>query len=552
MSKRKPRGTTADVSGRETPMGEAAGAYRAVIAHPVRADALAPPASHRDGAAALMDGQTRAAPSERGILAQRVPRRTLLSNVGGPHPRVARQSAANSDPSTRARAIGQVVMARRPAPLRPVRPPAHMRPIPLPKASVARVGDDWEQSWRELHELMQGSPPSGRLDQRAEAETKADLVFGIGRAQAILAAVVALVAATLMLDGQESALTVLAFVLLAAGGAGLAYLLLQRRDPAALAGIALLGSQLGILVWAFELAGARAALLTFTPALVVFGLRVAGRTLAIVTAIAAFALYVAFTVPQFQEVFQPTLVVSDATVALLDPALLDAALIAVGLCLSLVALLHLHAGRVRALELAQLRQRDAEDLHASYVLLQARVRQDAERLRGALAEALRGQGGKPVAPLIGDASLHQLAALIDHATARLETLQRDREDRVRLEGAIRRVTRAVEQIEMGCVPAWPEPSDTLMDALVVRLRSLHLDAAAVRPAGIPTLRPVGQPRLSPSVAALRSPRPTPGRTTGMILPWRPSRSRDREQAEMPPAWAPWLPLRADDEYHSHD
>ena len=181
---------------------------------------------------------------------------------------------------------------------------------------------------------------------------------------------------------------------------------------------------------------------------------------------------------------------------------------------------------------------------AAFVLLQARVRLDAGRLRDALAEALRGQGGGPVAPLIGDASLHQLAALIDSATDRLETLQRDREDRVRMEGAIRRVTRAVEQLEMGRAPAWPEPSDTLVDALITRLRSLHLDAAPARPEW--------QPRLNPSVSADRRPRPTAGRTTGMILPWRPSRSRDREQAETPPAWIPWLPVRAEDEYRPYD
>jgi len=413
-----------------------------------------------------------------------------------------------------------------------------MRPIPLPKVSRTH-DDDWEQGWRELQELMRVAPPYEPGKPRADVETKASLVLGIGLMQALVATVVALVAASLTLDGHASALGVLALTLLAAGGAGLGYLLVQRRELAVLAGVALLGSQLGMLAWAFEMVGARVALLAFVPALLVLGLCLAGRALAITTAGAALALYAAFTILQVQELFQPALVLSDTSAALLDPAL-----VVVGLCLTLVALLYLDAGRARALELARLRLRDAADLHASYVLLQARVRQDAERLRGALAEALRGQGGNPVAPLIGDASLHQFAALLDSGTARLETLQRDREDRVRMEGAIRRVTRAVEQLEMSGVPVWPDPSDTLVDALVVRLRSLHLDAAPARPEW--------QPRLNPSLGTTRSPRPTPGRTTGMILPWRPARGRDREQAEMPPAWTPWLPLRADDEYRPYD
>jgi hypothetical protein len=330
----------------------------------------------------------------------------------------------------------------------------------------------------------------------------------------------------------DGALWALVLVLLAGGGTALSYLLHQRWSGILLAGIALLGSQLGILAWAFALYGARVALLAFVPALGLLMLRLAGRGLAVVGSAASFALYLAFTVAQMQGVLGPPLAIGET-----PHVVLDAALVAAGLLLSLLAILDQDAGRMHALEQAEVRLREATEQHTSYVLLQSRVRQDAERMRDTLAGALHGQRGEAVSPLIAHAAHGELGELIDGAGARLETLHRDREDRMRLEGAIRQVAHAVERIEMGRAPHWPEPTGTLMDALVARLRSLHPGAA--------TLHATVHSHRGLASGAIPAPNAPWTRPTGIILPWRPSgRAEHAPAASAPIAWGP---VRPDDD-----
>lgn len=426
---------------------------------------------------------------------------------------------------------------------RPIRPPAYLPPVRYGRGTTERRADATEQGWRDLdaasdEPLVAGTrdPFSLGLDpttpERRAQFDRAELSLRVTRAQAIGAASAALVAAILALSGEgPGAAWSLALAVLVGAGASCAYLLLQRRGAQPLAAIVLLCSQLGVFAWAFALVGARPALLAFVPALVVLALRLSGRGVALGTAAALLALYLALTAAHTAAIIAPSFVTSDVTGTLLDAGVATA-----GLLLSLVAVLALYAGERGALRLAEQRRRDADDLLAGYTILQESVRRDAARLETALAAALRGQSVEPVAPHVADPALYQLAELFDLATARLETLHRDREDRVRLEGATRRVARAVDQLASGHAPTWPNASGTLVDALVTSLRRLEgeygqghrqervSESAQPTPmAPITQISPISQRRASRQPASVAPPRR--GRTTGLILPWPAKRSQ---------------------------
>jgi hypothetical protein len=476
-------------------------------------------------------------PPERDSPQLRPTRRTLLAMVNGtqrPGESRAGASAPDDGPSSDPVAV---VAPRHRVPSRPVRPPARMPPLRFPPVEQPTRGDEWERAWHELRALrrIEDSPSSAREGARTAviAQVSGDLIGRVQRSQAAGAALVALVAAGLAVSGQaDGALWALALVLVASGGAALSYLLHQRCSVTLLAGVALLGSQLGVLAWAFALYGARVALLAFVPALSLLMLRLAGRGLAVAGCAVSFMLYLAFTAAQMQGIVSPLLAIGEA-----PRIVLDAALVAAGLLLCLLAILDQDAGRMRALDQADVRLREATEQHAKSALLQSRVRQDAERMRDALAGALHGQRGDAVSPLVAHAALQELAELIDGAGARLETLHRDREDRVRLEGAIRQAVHAVERIEMGRAPHWPEPTGTLMDALVAQLRALHPGAAI--------LHPTAYSHRGLANGATPAPRAAWTRPTGIILPWRPSGKA--EHAQMPSAWVAWQPVRPDDD-----
>jgi hypothetical protein len=341
----------------------------------------------------------------------------------------------------------------------------------------------------------------------------ADLVSRMARAQAGIAVAAALGAAILALAGAMSVLWAVILAALSGGGAVAAFVL-QRRASLALAGFALLGSQLGMLAWALELAGPRAALLTVVPALTALALRLGGRGAAAVVVAASLALFVALTALQAQDLFWPTLLLTDNQLALLDTSLVIAGTLA-----TLFALLELAAARTRALRVARLWQREGRDLDESYELLRAQVRWDAAHIHQALTAALHGQDVDPIAFKTANETLHTLAETVDTATGRLATLRRDREERVRLHGALRRVTRAADQLALGITPAWPEPSGTALDPLVERLRALR--PAPAQPLGTSEQQTSGTQR-SPVGSSRSGIATTRERTTGTILPWRPT------------------------------
>lgn len=92
---------------------------------------------------------------------------------------------------------------------------------------------------------------------------------------------------------------------------------------------------------------------------------------------------------------------------------------------------------------------------------------DAIVLQEQLARALRGQTAQPVTTC---ADLAPLANMINAATKRLPGLQRDREERIRLETAVRDLSAALETAWAGFTITWPAPSGTSVDRLITMLR----------------------------------------------------------------------------------
>jgi hypothetical protein len=117
----------------------------------------------------------------------------------------------------------------------------------------------------------------------------------------------------------------------------------------------------------------------------------------------------------------------------------------------------------------QARQHEVRTLRTRLGQLRAQVEDDAAQLDGALARVLSGRPAP--APVETDGLLSPLAETTNAAAERLATLQRDREDRLRLEGAVRTVTQAVERAWLGLPWSWPEWSGTVLDELVALLRT---------------------------------------------------------------------------------
>lgn len=314
---------------------------------------------------------------------------------------------------------------------------------------------------------------TGRAAPRARtrlpvATPRTAFVVPLAVTHAAIAALAALASAALLLLNVPGVYWPLSLTAIAGLGGWLAYALAQRGAPRA-ADAALLAWQFGALVWLLALLGPRAALLAGTPALALLWLRMAGRGAAVAAVVTSFALYVAWTCLALAGVAAPGVALGAAGAALVDGLAL-----ALGLGALLVELLDLAHTRTRLELAAQARQHEALLLRARTARLTQQVEDDGARLDAALGRALRG-GGIP--PLKAEGALSPLAETVGTVADRLMTLQRDREDRLRLEGAVRSVTRAVERAWLGLPWSWPEWSGTAMDELVALLRTPHPQGA---------------------------------------------------------------------------
>lgn len=367
--------------------------------------------------------------------------------------------------------------------------------------------------------------------QRPRTLPEIDLVMPVAATHIVVAFAAALTGAIILVVGQEWAFWPFALAVVLGVGAWLAYLASQRSTAKSFAGSALLASQLAALCWLFALFGARASLLALAPAILLLALRTAGRLAMMLGTVATFALYIAAVL------FLPALPISRPDFLTTELAVVDGVVVFVGLLALLVLALDLQNGHTRALARARASRHEARLLRERTALLRQQLEEDATLLDERLGEALHGRGISPAALEQVDSMLSPLVERVNDIAGRLETLQRDREDRLRLEGAVRQVTRALERGWLGLPWSWPESSDTLLDELVALLR-------APNPRQMPLWRDEMPSALVPipSLDSSLTPRPWDTVDTPVINPY----ARPEMQAGWPAiANHPSLPDQSD-------
>jgi hypothetical protein len=274
-------------------------------------------------------------------------------------------------------------------------------------------------------------------------------------AQATLALLGALVFASLAVRGEPQALQALIFASLAGIPAGVAYALASRRPLASLGALALVASQITLFAWSFALVGPRPALLLLAPALIVVAMEMSGKILGIVMAVGLGAVYAWFAlVPAHGDVVT---------------ASLDLIAVLAGLAAVCAALFALDRRATTAEEQSNGWRTEAERLDALNQAQRAQVEEEAGYLRGVLAEALHGRGVVRVAL---EGPLEKLSEMVYTVASRLMTLRRDRDERVRLEGALAQLMRAVEDSTLGGKARWPRQTGTPVDTLSDQLRAV--------------------------------------------------------------------------------
>lgn len=336
---------------------------------------------------------------------------------------------------------------------------------------------------REAHrQAAQASKTTGV--KRPQALPEVDLVLPVAAGHIVVAFAAVLTGTILLLVGQQGAYWPFSLGIVLGVGAWLAYVVSQRSTAKGFAGGALLVSQIAALGWMFALLGARASLMTLAPAMLLLALRTSGRLTMTLGAGAVFALYVA------AELFASTLPFSQPVLSPTELAVTDGVVVFVGIFTMLVMALDLQHGRIRALAHSRASRHEARLLRERTTLLRQQLEEDAALLDERLGEALHGRGIDPVALEQIDNMLSPLVERVIAVAGRLETLQRDREDRLRLEGAVRQVTRALERGWLGLPWSWPDASETLLDELVALLR-------APNPRQMPLWREETPPALVP-------------------------------------------------------
>lgn len=311
---------------------------------------------------------------------------------------------------------------------------------------------------------------AARERQRNEEKnsTRAVVLSWAAFGYAVVASIAALVAVIAGLrfstGGAAQAIFVwaLALALIAGLGAWLGYLCAQLGRPL-LATLALLLSQLGALVWALGLLGPRAALLMLAPASVALALRGAGRLSAMVAGLAWFTLYLADLALNLLGAQHPHLILG-----LAGAALVDVSLTLVGLWLIVNILISLYTSRLNAVAHGRAVEHVALHTEAQLDRLRAQTEDDAEALRQALLEALRGE--QP-ARVYARGPLSAVAEMVNEMADRLVDLRYDRTERKRLESATRRLTRVIERAWLGLSWSWPDATGTILDDLLALLRT---------------------------------------------------------------------------------
>ncbi len=329
----------------------------------------------------------------------------------------------------------------------------HTRPIPairLPLREASAGGDGSLVAAQAVRRLRLSTLPEVDLH---------EVVAGV---YAACTAGTAFIGAALLINGSHAAAWPFSFAAIGGiGGLG-GYGLLQRGAREA-AGEVLVAAQLLALGWAFLLLGPQMGLLLLTPALLVLALRLSGPRAATCEAIAALVLFTLATILTQTGIYVPAIQPVGAGVVVLNVCCAVA-----GITLAYLTFFAMYDAEQVARATARSRTYDAHLLRERYSALRDGIQRDAEAIQTTLGNALRGSDQ---ADLILDGPLSSSADLVRDIADRLATLQRDREERVRLEGALHTAIQAVERSWLGLPWSWPEPSGTALDDLLALLRA---------------------------------------------------------------------------------
>ena len=284
-------------------------------------------------------------------------------------------------------------------------------------------------------------------------------------AAACIAALIAVIAALRGSAGPDALVVfnwALALALIAGLGAALGYLCAQTRRPH-LATFILALSQVAALAWALALLGPRASLMALAPAAAALALRGSGRLSAIVAAFGWMALFVLDEILVLTGALTPVMPLSGA-----GAILVDTTLPLVGVWLAVSILTSLYTSRLNAVARGRAVEHAALLAEEQVKRLRTHTEDDADRLRRALSEALRGEQPERVH---ARGALSVVADEVNRVADQLIDLRYDRAERKRLESAARRLTRVLERAWLGLSWSWPEATGTILDDLLALLRT---------------------------------------------------------------------------------
>jgi hypothetical protein len=318
----------------------------------------------------------------------------------------------------------------------------------------------------------------------------------------VAAVAVALAGAVVMVADQPGGASLLVLAAGTAAGSVTAFVVLYRWRSARPGAIILVITQLGMLAWALVLLGPDVILVVLIAPAIWLALRMGGRRAVVLCAAGALAAYAAAVAAVAIGAPLPRLHLDDGPRLLLQSAIALA-----GIVLTAAAVLATAAARDRGEAAARARLYELRLLHAEVARLRATIEADGQRLEAALARGVRGRETDLVA---ADGALSPVAEAVNTANERLAILHKDREDRLRLEGALRTLIRSLQRAWLGLSWSWPDPSGTTLDELVALLRAMPRgDGTAYPGASAPATRALLEdlptPNELPAVGALRAP-----------------------------------------------
>lgn len=336
---------------------------------------------------------------------------------------------------------------------------------------------------------------------------------------AVAGLLAALVGSALLLGEQPLGGWILALAGLVIASAAGAYALLQLRCSARWATTVVVMAQLGALAWVYLLIGPQVGAAVVLPAGIWLAFRAGGRAPAVLSGIGGLCVYAWFRFLAEGTSFRPAFVPGIRT-----QLALDASAVVIGIGVTVVAIVGTASAFERSEAAARARLYELRLLRADMARLRHQTEEDGQLLEESLARALRGRS---IDPITIDSMLSPVAEGVNAVAERLATLQKDREDRLRLEGALRSLMYALERARMGLAWGWPEPSGTTLDEVVALLRAARPQqqrhASVSGSDETPTLVPVpvaGAPRthtLTMEAHATRPDASSPGMGWGGLL-----------------------------------